>query len=245
MDYSWLKKLNIDDISKAVLLFTVFMMFSVFSYQTLFVLYDDYQVEQGNALVLGRDSVAPIAAPTDIEIEDSETLHQFILDGEVIGEEKENFKLDWPVYDGVGIISQCFSEDGHEGVDIADYQYPDIVSAAPGLVTHTGCFEWDECPPEGSFVGGTGLARSVMIRHLNGFVTVYSHLHEIYVEEGEYIDVGEVIAKMGQTGLVRPVGEGQRFGVHLHFGLMKEEDSWEMTDPMEYMEGECRLEIVY
>ena len=49
----------------------------------------------------------------------------------------------------------------------------------------------------------------VEIDHGNGFTTKYAHLHVIYVKKGDYLEVGEDIGEVGNTG--------RSTGPHLHF----------------------------
>ena len=53
----------------------------------------------------------------------------------------------------------------------------------------------------------------IVIDHHNGFYTMYAHLCVgcRYVKAGDYVEKGQVIGGMGQTGAAT--------GVHLHFAI--------------------------
>lgn len=103
-------------------------------------------------------------------------------------------KFVWPTQ---GIITQRFSW-YHPGIDIANNALPLDVAADSGKVIYAG---WD----------GTGYGNMVMIDHGNGFKTRYAHLSQIMVVNGQTVQRGNVIGKMGNTG--------HSTGPHTHFEI--------------------------
>ena len=85
----------------------------------------------------------------------------------------------------------------HNGIDIALHTGDTVVSAFRGMVRVAKRY--------GSF------GNVVVIRHYNGFETVYAHLSKIDVQPGDMVDPGQYIGKGGNTGRSR--------GAHLHFEI--------------------------
>jgi hypothetical protein len=105
----------------------------------------------------------------------------------------------------------------HSGRDLAAAEGTPVVAALAGRVVSSG------------LAGGYGLA--VEIEHQRPLRrTLYGHLSELYVKEGEWVKQGEVIGRVGSTGLST--------GPHLHFELrLPENGGWVAVDPGDFDPG--------
>ncbi|MEY3870796.1 MAG: hypothetical protein RLZZ338_4690 [Cyanobacteriota bacterium] len=104
----------------------------------------------------------------------------------------------------------------HSGVDLgADLGTP-VVAAYAGQVAIS---DW---------LGGYGLA-VVLDHRKQALETLYGHLSETFVKPGEWVQQGEVIGRVGSTGMST--------GPHLHFELRKlTEQGWVALDPGQQLE---------
>lgn len=100
----------------------------------------------------------------------------------------------------------------HNGTDFAAPTGTPVVAAADGVVTWSG-----PKGPNGNLVS---------IRHNNGYVTHYAHLHRI--ERG--IKVGVTVKRRQRIGQVGTTGRST--GPHLHFGVQK---NGAFVDPMKVL----------
>lgn len=103
----------------------------------------------------------------------------------------------WPTG---GTITQRFVW-YHKGVDIANRAAPNVLAADSGRVIVAG---WPD---------NSGYGNRVVIDHGNGFRTLYGHLSQIYVKEGQTVTRGSALGKMGTTG--------RSTGIHLHFEVIQ------------------------
>lgn len=116
-------------------------------------------------------------------------------------------KMDWPI-PGYNRISSPFgyrihpilnTKKFHTGIDIAAPSGVKVASASAGTVIYSG------------WLGGYG--KAVMVDHGGGIVTLYAHNSSITVKEGQTVQRGERIAKVGSTGMST--------GPHSHFEVRK------------------------
>ena len=100
----------------------------------------------------------------------------------------------WPTD---GVISDTYGtrQGTHKGIDIAGNLNSPIVAVEDGVVGK-------------SYYSNT-YGNVIFIKHPNNFVTVYAHLNNRLVNEGQVIKQGDRIGTMGRTG--------ESTGVHLHF----------------------------
>lgn len=103
----------------------------------------------------------------------------------------------------------------HAGVDFAGKEGSDVVSVASGVVT------WAS--------NRYGYGRLVEINHGNGYKTRYAHSKEIFVEVGDVVRKGDVVAAMGSSG--------RSTGPHVHFEVYK---NGRTVDPAAYLHRTLR-----
>lgn len=87
---------------------------------------------------------------------------------------------------------------GHNAVDIAATPGTPVIAAATGRVI---------AAKMGGYNGGYG--NMIIIAHDNGIQTVYAHLRDVYVTQGQSVNQGLVIGEVGNSG--------RSSGPHLHF----------------------------
>lgn len=107
----------------------------------------------------------------------------------------------------------------HKGIDIGA-SYENVYASASGYAYN----EYD----------ANGYGVYVMVFHGDGYVTLYGHLSESHVSNGQYVSQGEVIATSGNSGASQ--------GAHLHFEIRKATsfsdffgNNW--LDPLDYLPG--------
>lgn len=98
---------------------------------------------------------------------------------------------------GARVSPTTGASSNHKGIDIGASYGADIVAAAPGTVKASAY--------------SSAAGNYLMIDHGGGLYTVYMHCSSLLVSEGTQVSAGQVIAKVGSTGIST--------GNHLHFGV--------------------------
>lgn len=113
----------------------------------------------------------------------------------------------WPLY---GWLTQSYRYD-HRAVDIAAPAGTLVTASDRGVVIRAG---WNN----------QGYGNFVIIDHNIDYVTLYAHLSEIFVQEGQVVGQGEPLGRVGSTG--------NSTGPHLHFEIR---DFGRLTNPLELL----------
>jgi lipoprotein NlpD len=169
-------------------------------------------VEVGSARIVGRvesrplDSLPPLPAraPAKPELARMEAPK---VELQKSAAPNATAQFIWPVK---GKVLAEFSNPRRKGIDIDGRPGDPIVAAAPGHVTYIGS-------------GIPGMGKLVVIRHDNGFITVYAHNRDILVKEKQAVARGQQIALLGSTDAERP---------KLHFQIRKGAAA---VDPLLYL----------
>ncbi|HNQ96829.1 MAG: M23 family metallopeptidase [Spirochaetales bacterium] len=126
----------------------------------------------------------------------------------------------WPIRGGIGHVSMAFGQNRHpftgqwyihKGVDLSTYRAGDsILATADGQVVTA---EYDP-----------GFGYYLIIKHKHGFYTRYAHMQSFRVQRGQYVQQGQIIGYIGNTGVST--------GPHLHYEVHIGSD---VVDPMKYL----------
>ncbi|MFW5959600.1 MAG: murein hydrolase activator EnvC family protein [Chitinivibrionales bacterium] len=100
----------------------------------------------------------------------------------------------------------------NSGIDIKSDLNSDVVCVAPGSVDYIGNMR--------------GYGRFVIVNHYNGYMTIYAHLEDILIKEGDDVKLGQKLATVGKGS------QGDQ--ASLHFQIRK---STETVNPTEWLES--------
>ena len=106
----------------------------------------------------------------------------------------------WPVEGQCVDIFEETERRRHQGIDIASPLGTPVKASSSGTVLYSG-----------NTIRGYG--NLIVLRHSQEFVTLYAHNQINLVEEGLWVERGQIIGKVGQTG--------RASGPHLHFEIRK------------------------
>ncbi len=114
----------------------------------------------------------------------------------------------WPISPAEARFSQGFKHGEHMAIDLAAVTGTVVRAADTGTVLKAG---WNE----------NGYGYRVVIDHGIDYITLYAHLSEYYVQEGDVVQKGDIIGAVGSTG--------NSTGPHLHFEVR---DYGYLIDPL-------------
>lgn len=117
-------------------------------------------------------------------------------------------------------ITQEFSR-SHQALDIAAPAGSPVLAADEGTVTTVQV--WDGSK---STEGSQSYGHMVQVKHPDGNSTLYAHLSEINVKQGQTVQRGQQIGRVGSTG--------NADGAHLHFEVLTSKGK---VDPYPYLTG--------
>ncbi|MDH3445052.1 MAG: LysM peptidoglycan-binding domain-containing M23 family metallopeptidase [Deltaproteobacteria bacterium] len=123
-------------------------------------------------------------------------------------------KFIWPIS---GSINSGFGPRGssfHDGIDIGAPEGTPIRAIESGEVIYSDQLR--------------GYGNIVILRHADGFVSVYAHNQDNLVRQGQQVARGETVARVGSTGRVT--------GPHLHFEIRRDNNA---QDPLRYLPQLC------
>jgi murein DD-endopeptidase MepM/ murein hydrolase activator NlpD len=122
-------------------------------------------------------------------------------------------KLDfiWPVQGKINDVFEEAESRRHQGIDISSPLGTPIRASNAGMVIYSN-----------NTIKGYG--NLIVLRHSEEFVSVYAHNQVNLVEEGTWVEKGQIIGKVGQTG--------RATGPHLHFEIRKNKKA---VDPMLFL----------
>jgi hypothetical protein len=100
------------------------------------------------------------------------------------------------------------TRDPHRGVEFLNKFGTPVYAAGEGRVVFAGADDAPVYSPWSNFYGNL-----VVIEHTHDLYTLYAHLSEITVRQGQHVAAGEQIGAVGQTGVA--------IGSHLHFEVRR------------------------
>ena len=89
----------------------------------------------------------------------------------------------WPAE---GIVIRAYSAERHKGIDLVGERGSPVMATAAGVVVYAG-------------TGVTGYGALLIVKHNDTYLSAYGHNDALLAAEGQHVDAGQVIARMGST----------------------------------------------
>lgn len=143
---------------------------------------------------MGRKATRPevmpdwaIASATKAKKVVKEVLHKAVKPRAAKRTKKGKVKQDW-IRPAAGKIGATFDakEGGHKGIDILGTKGFPVIASAAGTVVYVG----NGMPQYGNLV---------IVRHGEDYMTAYGHLDSFAVKEGDSLEQGDTIGRMGDS----------------------------------------------
>lgn len=164
-------------------------------------------------------TVAPTPTPeptaTPVPVADPYVDHYAVIDSET------GAAYAWPVPEHFEVTQRYSAE--HSAWDIGAVAGTPVVAADDGTVTVTQ--KWNGLVTKGD---NNSYGHLVQITHADGTVTLYAHLSEINVRQGDTVVRGQQIGRVGETGYAD--------GAHLHFEVITATGK---VDPADYLTNDA------
>ncbi len=122
-----------------------------------------------------------------------------------------SLRFEWPLPGRVSSPFGARGRDHHEGIDIPAREGEEVLAAEAGRVIHSG-----------GKLGGYG--NVVIVKHAGRYATVYAHNRRNLVRPGEFVEKGQPVAQVGESG--------NASAPHLHFEIRRERLA---LDPLVYL----------
>jgi murein DD-endopeptidase MepM/ murein hydrolase activator NlpD len=120
-------------------------------------------------------------------------------------------RFDWPLRGRVSSTFGARGRDHHEGIDIPADEGTAVRAAEAGRVIHSG-----------ARLGDYG--NVVIVKHAGRYATVYAHNRRNLVRQGDFVEKGQPIAQVGDSG--------NASAPHLHFEIRRDRHA---QDPLLFL----------
>ena len=159
----------------------------------------------------------PIAVPLSRHPDDHYWLMRPIPSG------SRNYELEWYPFGNDVMVSEFYPYRIHHGVDFPNPPGTPVLAAGSGTVIHAGA---RPSPRSGvNYYGNTIIIKHDWQWQGQDVYTLYAHTLELFVQVGEHVEAGELIAGVGSTGGTT--------GPHLHLEVRIGENHYANTqNPM-------------
>jgi murein DD-endopeptidase MepM/ murein hydrolase activator NlpD len=165
----------------------------------------------GNRVIEWRPP--PVPAPHSLHPDDHYWLSRPIPSG------RRNYDLEWYPYGSEPFLAAALPYRVHHGVDFPNEPGTPILASASGTVLHAGPLP---SPRDGvNYYGNTVVIQHDWQWRGQNVYTLYAHTLELFVEVGDWVQQGQLIAGVGASGEVS--------GPHLHLEVRVGQNTYNHT----------------